>query len=71
MDPDANLEESMELARKLLSPSPMGSGDIYDDAMRLAELVLAMDKWISREGFLPRRWNNRKQGGHHGTESGS
>lgn len=60
MDPDRNLEEQRELAAKLLD----GIGcheysclDHYEgDVDRLCELVMALDRWLSREGFLPERW---------------
>lgn len=53
MDPNANLEEMRRLAGKLLA-------DEFEidsaDAERLAELVQALDAWISKGGFLPRDW---------------
>lgn len=59
MDPDANLEEQLELANRLV--------DLVDevhtstvDVVRLAELVLAMDEWIGRGGFVPKRWSRRQ-----------
>jgi len=42
MDPNANLEELLEWAEKSNS--------------RGAELVRALDEWISGGGFLPQRW---------------
>lgn len=61
MDPDANLEEQLELAQELME---VNSDDMDTDALqeieekasRLAELVLALDEWIERGGFLPKRW---------------
>ena len=65
MDPDANLEEQLELAQELME---MNSDDMDTDALqeiegkasRLAELVLALDEWIERGGFLPKRWVRSK-----------
>jgi hypothetical protein len=51
MDPNANLEEQRRLAKRLVD-SPYEN----DQVQRLAELVLALDEWISKGGFLPARW---------------
>lgn len=50
MDPDANLEEQLRLVERLLKKM-----DVHD-ALRLVELVEALDGWISNGGFLPKRW---------------
>lgn len=61
MDPDANLAEQRELAAKIIKdidtadPSTINPVD-PDDASRLAELVQALDAWMSRGGFLPAAW---------------
>lgn len=52
LDPDANLEEMLSLARVVGESEPIREGD----AARLAELVQALDGWISKGGFLPKRW---------------
>lgn len=57
MDPDANLKEQLEIARRIQEdwdtderlPDP-------GDAQRLAELVIALDEWRRKGGFLPQRW---------------
>lgn len=54
MDINANLREQLEIARKL-SLGDMGTAG-PDDAVWLAELVLAMDEWIAKGGFLPDKW---------------
>lgn len=61
MDPDENLREQLELAKRITKfiahdhdPSPA-----LPDAERLAELVLALDAWIHRGGFLPRQWKEK------------
>ena len=53
MDPDKNLEEQIELAKKIL----YASGDHVLDADRLAELVLALNDWIQLNGVLPNKWS--------------
>ena len=52
MDPNANLEEQLELASKIIAADEKDP----DDAVRLAELVLALDAWITRGNFLPKSW---------------
>lgn len=51
MDPNANLSESLTLADDLAN-DPEAS----DGAARLAELVLSLNEWITRGGFLPDTW---------------
>jgi hypothetical protein len=54
MDPDACLKELLELSRGIGGP-----GWAYDDqrsAERMAELIEALDGWITKGGFLPQRW---------------
>ena len=56
MDPNANLAEQLELARELQYTT--GRGDVISesDVARLCELVLTLDEWLRRGGFLPERW---------------
>lgn len=67
MDPDANLQEQRALATRIGARSDGGmhdgrTGDLrhdvdqMHDALRLAELVLALDEWIAGGGFLPATW---------------
>lgn len=59
MDPDANLKEQLDLARRIiriLDDSAYAFAPVPAQAARLAELVLALDEWIVRGGFLPSRW---------------
>jgi hypothetical protein len=51
MDPNANLAEQLILANRILN----GEEDPCDSE-RLAELVLAMNEWLSKQGFKPERW---------------
>lgn len=66
MDPNANLREQREIAAEInairdnLDPiTDAFTSDQLDRlehlALRLAELVEALDEWLNRGGFLPRR----------------
>lgn len=52
MDPNANLTEQLELAKRLLEDHRT----LAADAERLAELVLALNGWIIKSGCLPAAW---------------
>ena len=54
MDPNANLAEMREITRDILADYQEGT---IDDAARLAELIEAMDEWLSEGGFLPGDWS--------------
>jgi hypothetical protein len=47
MDPNTALAEIRDLAK---------NASTYDEWHRLAELVTALDEWISKGGFFPREW---------------
>jgi hypothetical protein len=52
MDPDANLRRQLAIARAAVH------ADADDPTLvELSELVLALDEWITRGGFLPSRWS--------------
>lgn len=53
MDPNANLKEILELAKWI---EDNGNYVVREHASRLAELVLALNEWITKGGFLPSRW---------------
>jgi hypothetical protein len=62
MDPNENMKEQLELAKRLLADPP---DHIYDpetiaDIHRLAELVEALDAWLLIGGFLPARWTRNE-----------
>ena len=57
MDPDANLKEQLELAKAILDGGQPGATRY--NAERLAELVEALDGWMVKGGFEPRRWRKR------------
>lgn len=51
MDPTANLNRQLELAKALVEAgSP--------EAAELAELVLALDEWLTRGGLRPEPWSD-------------
>ncbi len=51
MDPNANLKEQIEICKRILAEDVDES-----DAPRLADLVLALNEWIAKGGFLPSAW---------------
>lgn len=60
MDPDTNLEEQIEIARRMqegVDADNYEHDQTIEDGQRLAELVIALDKWIKCGGFLPGPWN--------------
>jgi hypothetical protein len=67
MDPDANLNEQLLLAARLRliamtrqrrNLTADEDAEVYESADRLAELVEALNRWLSVGGFLPSRWSN-------------
>jgi hypothetical protein len=58
MDPNANYERQLELARLIQQAELTGQVDL-DQASELAELVLALAKWIDRGGFVPKAFERQ------------
>jgi hypothetical protein len=58
MDPNACLEEMLELATKIQEQedNALEDAEHSTDAARLAELVISLDHWIQNGGFLPDDW---------------
>jgi hypothetical protein len=58
MDPTANLEEQLRIANALVDGDHDHSDphEMIADANRLAELVIALDGWITNGGFFPDSW---------------
>lgn len=58
MDPNANLAEQRRMAKCIIRQMDDRDppGDIAGNALRLAELVQALDHWISMGGILPEKW---------------
>lgn len=54
MDPTANLKEQLRITNLLLEEA--GESRDMELAERLAELVYALNEWISGGGFLPQEW---------------
>ena len=65
MDPNADLEEQIKIAKEILDVDLTDSSNketcIEDDLLiqgqRLAELVMSLDTWIVSGGFIPGRWS--------------
>lgn len=66
MDPNANLREQRELVREIQrvwndcnadgTLTAVQAEHVADRASRLAELVAALDQWLSNGGFPPEAW---------------
>lgn len=55
MDPNANLKEMLQIAKNI------DNNEIYheidpQDVFDLAKLVLSLDNWLRKGGFLPDAW---------------
>ncbi len=58
MDPNRNLDEQLALAKQIQQYADEHPTErISGDTLKLAELVEALDHWITGGGFLPDRWN--------------
>ncbi len=56
MDPNKTLADMIGLAESLVNGSWRYMSDQEIDASHLAESVLAMHKWLTKGGFLPKAW---------------
>jgi hypothetical protein len=62
MDPDLNLQQQLDLARGIIAHADKGDFDVADvtwvgdNAALLAELVLALDGWLRKQGAPPKPW---------------
>lgn len=57
MDPDTALAEALDLALRVFD------GEAEDgDAVHLAALVLALNRWLTRGGFAPAGWARPTKG---------
>jgi hypothetical protein len=54
MDPNANLERQLILAQRIVDS--YNEDGLKVDAEELADLVLALNEWIKKGGFLPKEW---------------
>lgn len=66
MDPTACLKEIREIADRMYDAVWIDhrtpTQRYLDDSRRLAELVPALDEWITRGGFLPSPWSVEGRG---------
>lgn len=53
MDPDANLDEIREIIER---SKGRDYGVSLNEGERLAELIVALDEFLSKGGFLPTTW---------------
>lgn len=64
MDPTANLAEQLRIAECFVDEDEdsMSASDMASSlhaAQRLAELVIALDEWVRKGGFLPVQWKSK------------
>lgn len=52
MDPNKILKEILELA-KIINDDESAEANGWE----LAQLIIALDKWLSEDGFKPERWS--------------
>lgn len=57
MDPTANLSEQREIVARVELCEDAEA--LHEDLSRLAELVIALDEWISLGNFLPAQWQKK------------
>ena len=67
MDPDANLAEQRRLTARYMQleekcdrcgTTPQDALELAELGLGLAELVIALDEWITKGGCLPLAWRN-------------
>lgn len=56
MDPDAALDELLDLADQVIQSYDHDVQPPGSDVLRMAQLVDELDGWLGTGGFLPRRW---------------
>jgi len=59
MDPNATVKEAVELAKQITEAIDNDRQVDSADADRLAQLVIALDTWLRKGGFLPDAWQNK------------
>ncbi len=55
MDPDTALAEALDLAVRLIDEEAEDGDDV-----RLAELIVGLDRWMTRGGFMPDGWSQQR-----------
>jgi hypothetical protein len=58
VDPEANLQEQLSLSKRIIEKRDRELLVDESEVERLAELVVALDDWITRGGFLPQPWHD-------------
>lgn len=53
MDPDENLKQQLAISVAIFNDENVS----VEDVQKLADLVLSLDTWMKKGGFLPKRWN--------------
>lgn len=56
MDPNVNIEEQIDLIRKLRSSIDRGQAVAGSDVIWLCDLVSCLDMFLSTGGELPEKW---------------
>jgi hypothetical protein len=56
VDPTKNLEEQLRIASRIVEAYENERDLNVDDCGQLAELVIALDSWITRGDYLPASW---------------
>lgn len=57
MDPNENLKEQRKIVAEINAARDADADAFdFDKVMRLADLVQAMDEWMTKGGFLPEAW---------------
>jgi hypothetical protein len=56
MDPTVTLVSIRVLVKEIETATRSETERVYDIAADLAELVTALDEWMTRGGFLPVQW---------------
>ena len=62
MDPNATLKEALDLAGRISRRQEHLPDQAFLGEM-LAELLLALDEWLRKGGFLPAQWAPDSLGG--------
>ncbi len=62
MDPTENLKEQLKIANYVATNfGSIDTEDFEDKALRLSELVLALNEWLSKDGYAPTQWCKERQ----------
>ena len=59
MDPNACLAELIRLAEHTVRDESIDDESMVHNAIRISELILALDTWLCSGGFLPADWSKK------------